>query len=787
MVVSRPGISPSRDYPAGLSWADYRDMAGRQRSFSSMAASAWFTSAIVSRDSSKLGTVQVVTGNYFSALGVHVALGRPIQPADDRPDAPIVAVLSDAVWRDQFDSDPAIVGTAVRLANQMVEIVGVAPNGFRGVFGRTATRLLGWVPLATAGRLDSSLVLRTDRRGGSLSVFGRLKPEATAESTSVEMATIGAQLDESDPLPPLSAVPGAASTQIRRGWKATTLDVMLSDVNVGEARRLLLALPTLVLLVACTNLANLVLSRGVSRRHEFAVRAALGASRARMIREELVETATIAVTGGLLGLAVAAGLLNMALTVLQEPLSTLAPEVLLDWTFDPSVLMAAALAVILTLVVAGIVPAVQLTRPHPGRALASDSGGAIPRWRGRSNLIALQVGVSVGLFLITLVGVRFIVSPPGPPPGPAENLTGLAVASVPFDRQQYPDARARPAINSVLEELQRSPEVDLVAAATELPFSIPGLPGQMSHRFLMQPGQTCPDDPGLRAPPSASKIGATPAFYRALDVRPRFGRLPNDGDIEGTELVVVLNESLAAEVFGQPNATGRQVVLCRDRRFTRTPGAEIATIVGVVADGERDRRGRARPVLYAPLAQHFESRVVFLVRGRSGDSRATVGLLTSVIRRVDPQIAILTAGRADAMARGPLVFLGFIASVSGGLATLALVLAMAGLYGVLSHVVEKRRREMGIRVALGASHGRIVKLVLKDGLRPVAEGTFIGLAAALVIRQVLQLGFTEPLSPIDVATFLLAAVPLMAAGIIAAYLPARRAAGVNPNAALKDL
>jgi ABC-type antimicrobial peptide transport system permease subunit len=191
--------------------------------------------------------------------------------------------------------------------------------------------------------------------------------------------------------------------------------------------------------------------------------------------------------------------------------------------------------------------------------------------------------------------------------------------------------------------------------------------------------------------------------------------------------------------------------------------------------------------VYAPLSQYFESSIVLVARGRTGDARATAGLLTSVIRRIDPDIAILRAGRADAMALGPQVLLGFVATVAAGLATLALVLATGGLYGVLSHVVEKRRREMGVRVALGASHGRIVKLVLKDGLRPIVEGTFIGLGAALVIRQLIQLSFTAPLSSIDVATFLLAAVPLVAAGVIAAYLPARRAAQVDPNVALKDL
>jgi putative ABC transport system permease protein len=788
VFVTRFSASTGRDYPLGLSWADYRDLAERQRSFSSIAATSWFSSAIAGRDTSQLGIVQVVTGSYFNVLGVRPALGRPIQPGDDRPDAPLVAVLSDAIWRGQFDANPAIVGTTVRLANQTVEVIGVAPNGFRGPQGRAGfLRLLAWVPLATASRLDLSLTLRSDRKGGSLSVLGRLKPEATVEGAGVEIATIGAQLDESAPLPPPSSAANAPPARVLRAWKATSVDTILNSADLGEAMRLLLALPTLVLLVACTNLANLVLSRGVSRRHEFAVRAALGASRARLIREELIETTAIAVAGGALGMAVTTGLLNTALVVLREPLSTLAPEVLLDWRFDPSVLAAVAIAVIVTLVIAGLVPALQLTRPNPGRTLAADSGGALPRWRGRSNLIALQVGVSVGLFLITLISVRFIMSPPASEVPRTANLTGLAIASVPFERQQYPDARARPAIDAVVAELGRSREIEVAAAATELPVSIPGLRGASSNRWVLQPGQPCPEGDLRAEPPSADKIGATSAFYGAIGIQLLSGRLPDDRDVAGAEPVVVLNESLAKTVFGQSNATGRTVSLCADKRYSLRPGIETATVVGIVADGERDRRGRANPVVFAPIAQYFEGAVVFIARGRSGDGRATVSLLTSTIRRVDPDIAILTAGRADAMARGPMVFLGFVASVAGGLATLALVLAMAGLYGVLSHVVEKRRREMGVRVALGASHGRIVKLVLKDGLRPVAEGTFIGLGAALVIRQVLQLSFTAPLSSIDVATFLLAAVPLVAAGIIAAYVPARRAANVEPNRALKDL
>jgi predicted permease len=776
----------TRDFPTGVSWADYRDLEARQRSFTAIAASGGFDTALSNRESSQFVTVEAVTGTYFGVLGVGAALGRPIQPADDRPDAPLVVVLTDTAWRTQFKADPAIVGTTVRMANQTLEVIGVAPEGFRGARGTGVSRLAAWVPLTTASRLERTLALDSSSRRGSLTVIGRLKSAATVEAAGVDVGTVGAQLDETAPLPMTRQSPTSAPIRAQRAWKATSVEAVLNNFGSGEAIRLVMVLPALVLLVACTNLANLVLSRGVSRRHEFAVRAALGASRARLVREELVETTSIAIAGGALGLVVTNALLGWTLAVLREPIAALAPELILNWRFDPAAFAAAGVAVALTLVVAGLLPALQLTRPNPGRTLAADSGGALPRWRGRSNLIALQVGVSVGLFLITLVSVRFIVQPPNSRFAPQANLTGLAVANVPFDRQQYTTSRARRVIDVVLDELRRSPEIELAAAATELPISVPGLSSSFgSHRWVVQPGRACPV---MNGDLDANKIGVSPSFFDAFGIPRQFGRSFEDRDRVGAESVVILNESLARAVFGQPNATGRTVVLCRDARYSLSPGViETATVIGIVGDGELDRRGKAAPRAYAPLSQHDEATVTFIARGRHADPRATVGLLTSTIRRADPELAIRVAGRADVMARGPFAFLGFLATAAGGMATLAMVLAMAGLYGVLSHVVDKRRREMGVRVALGATHARIVKLVLKDGLRPVLEGTFIGLGAALVIRQLLQLSFTETLSPIDVATFLLAAVPLLVAGVIAAYLPARRAARVNPNIALKDL
>jgi predicted permease len=770
-----------------VTWADYRELAERQRSFTSVASFDTFQSALASRSASTLVRVEAVTGGYFGVLGVRTAPGRPIQPADDRPDAPLVMVLGEPTWRAQFNADPAVVGTTVRMANQTIEIVGVAPAGFRGTSSPFVGGVAAWVPIATANRLEPRLAL--DRRGGIyVTVIARLKSDATIEAAGVDVATLGAQLDDSTPLPGIKQTPASDPIPVRRAWTATSLDAAMNSVGSSEVMRMFLVLPALVLLVACTNLANLVLSRGVSRQQEFAVRTALGASRARLVREELVETGTIALAGGALGLVATSALLQWAVAQLREPLAALAPEVMLSFGIEPAVVGAAGFAVVLTLVVAGLVPALQLTRPNPGRTLAADSGGAVIRWRGRSNLIALQVGVSVGLFLLTVISVRFIVQPPSRGFVATADMPGLAIANVPFEAQQYDEGRARRAIETVLDDLRRSPEVRMAAATTDFPAAMPGLRGSSAYRRVVLPGQSCTVVKGVTVDDSAEAIGVTPAFFEAMSLPLRHGRAFEDRDSAGAESVIVLNESLAQRVFGQPNAVGRAAMLCPEQQYGRTSRpAQSAIVVGIVADGMLSRTGKPLPRIYAPLALHYGPVVTFLARDRAGDARAAATRLATAIRRADPELAARVTGAADVLAQGPFVFLGFVATVAGGLATLALVLAMAGLYGVLSHVVDKRRREMGVRVALGASPARIVKLVLKDGLRPVAEGTFIGLGAALVIRQLMQLNFTESFSPIDVATFLLAAVPLTVAGAIAAYLPARRAARVSPNVALKDL
>jgi putative ABC transport system permease protein len=338
-----------------------------------------------------------------------------------------------------------------------------------------------------------------------------------------------------------------------------------------------------------------------------------------------------------------------------------------------------------------------------------------------------------------------------------------------------------------------------VAASSAAPFQILGFSGGAfgaGHTV----GVTLPGQPFPRRVmgPRMEAIYATPEFARTVGLTMLRGRFLRPEDASSGSRPVVIDEAIAVSVFGSREVVGRTLVLRRDLIGQSAP-AEVyeATVVGVAAPLGRvaDDSDRQTLLLYAPFQSRPAPdptrlaywRTVLMARSRNGDGSAMVAALRAAVRRVDPDVAVVQAGRGDVLAAGPLAFLEFAGVVFGGLAVLALALSMAGLYGVLSHVVERRTREMGIRIALGAERGRIARLVLRQGFRPIAEGLFIGLGAAWVIRYLIQSGMTAELSALDIATFALAAVPLLAAGLIACYLPARRAASVNPLDALRQL
>jgi predicted permease len=776
-----------------ITWVDFEDLRSQQRSAPPLAAWTGLSGVpLTSPSQSNLAGIELVTGNYFQTLGVRPALGRMLQPTDDIPGAAPVAVLADSAWRVQFDADPDVVGTVSRIGGVAVEIVGVAPPGFRGVTSAAVGINAAWVPVSLGPALSPRFESFRDparRAGPAFRAFGRVRPPATIEAATAEVRTISARLDTTTPLPRYqSADPAVAALPRTRNWSLISLDESSASFSASEAGRMVLALPVLVLLVACTNLANLFLSRSTTRRQEIAVRAALGASRAQLVRLEMSEAALVGAAGGLVGGLVAHGVMTWAMGVLGEPLAVLTPQLTLLWRIEPMFFAATGAGALLSMVVAGLIPALHLTRSHVGRALTVDTMASLPRWRGRSNLIALQVGVSVALFLITAVSVRFVVKPPDDRNlVPTAGFERLAVATVPFGRLGIDEARARETLDTIVAAVRTAPGVDAASIVSGLP-DFRFVRGGAAAAFLTTPEKPFDADPtgrGVRA----GLVSASPDAFATVGVPLVAGRLFGVGDVAGAPRVIVLSEGLAAQLFESGPAVGRLVLVSAEADAATAAWTTVeATVIGVVGNvgGGPDPWNRRRAV-WMPFAQQYVPTMGVFARSKDEDARSIVTVLSDAMRRADPDVAALAIGRADIIVNGPLVFLRFIATSAGSLGTLALALAMAGLYGVLSHVVSRRRREMGLRIALGADRARILRLIFRGGFRPVLEGIFIGYGVAWVLRQLVQVGFTGSLSAIDVAMVSSAAVPMLGAAAIACYLPARRAARVDPNVALKDL
>jgi putative ABC transport system permease protein len=770
-----------------IAWADYGDLREQQTAFSGVAAHAEFSTALTARDTVELIRGEAVSGNYFQTLGLRAPMGRLLQPSDDEPGAPAVMVLSSGLWRSQFGADPGAVGTSVRLARRVFEIVGVAPDRFSGTDVITMRPVGAWITLESArsaapdlGSPYSRGFNPASRDAGWLTVVARLAPARTRVDAEAETAAIARRLDASAPL---RQPPGIGSVNTREPTRDWTLRPALDRSRLAEATevaRVMLAVPALVLLVACTNLANLVLSRGLLRRHEQSIQRALGASRWRLMRAPLVESGVVALLGGIGGTLVTWVLLRWTATAFERTFGSITP-VRLEGRLEPQVLAATGVAMLIALAVSGILPALRLTRGNLQRDLRSDvAATGLMRWRGRSNLIALQVAVSVALFLLAALAVRTLPAM-RQAPGPGRDLDRAAVVEVPF-RWQLPDhERMRLTVYSVLD----------VTARTQ-----PGLQAAAVAGLMSPKGVTVatPERPSTPMSPGdfAEMVVGTAGIFDALDLPVLTGRPFDLRDRPGTASVAIVNQSLARRLFGQaPAAVGRDVLI---RDYTgRVPVAadnsdvETLTVVGVAMDSTLDRHGLPESVIYRPFAQASDPDVAFVARSESLDVPALVSVLRTALRRIDPDIAMRYTGGAQTLFQTQTIAVSLATGVIATLGVIVLVFAAAGLYGVLSHVVYHRTREIGVRMALGATAGRIVTLVIRDGVRPVAEGLFIGLGAAFAIRGLLQSSFSQPISSLDPIAALVPVIPLLAAAAVACYVPARRASRVDPNVALREM
>lgn len=702
----------------------------------------------------------VVTHNLFDVLGRGPALGRGFSAEDGRSDQGVV-IISDATWRERFAGSPDVLGRTLVVGGSPRSIVGVLPREFTlpsDVQRASAARVL--LPL----RLDPAAP-RVRRGGHYLTGVGRLKAGVSLQAAAAEMDTIIGRLIRQYPEEHVVPDFGIVVTDLR-------------EELLGDSRPVLWMLGgavALVLLLACANVANLMMARGEARRRELSVRSALGASRFRMARQLVTEALVLGVLATALGVALAYWLTQAVLTVGPAVLPRLS-EVRLSL---PVISFAAVLALATTMLF-GALPAWQLSRTDAGEALkdAARGGSSGSRTMMRRALVVCQVTVAmvllVGAGLLLKSYARVLSVPSGFDP------SGVLTGRVNAPAGRYPDL---PSVSGfftrVVESARSLPGVEAAGASSGLPLAV----ASGDWGFDIE-GRARVNG---RRPGRADWYVITPGYFEALRIPLRAGRLPLESDTETAPGVIFLNESAAAAMFPGQDPIGKRV------RLSNTTGPEQPwrTIAGIVADvRQRGLDSEVRTEMFIPYRQfqHFsasvQARSMTLVVRADGRAETLPPSLRAELRRIDPEVPLADVRMMTDVMSASVADRRLHLLLVGTFALLAVILATIGVYGVIAYDVLQRTREIGIRVALGASRGVVLLLMLRRGLTLVLIGSAVGLAAASVLTGPFS-GLLFDVGPRDVAVFASVALLLMGAGGLASYVPAWRATRVDPLTALR--
>lgn len=482
--------------------------------------------------------------------------------------------------------------------------------------------------------------------------------------------------------------------------------------------------------------------------------------------------------GALLSVIVTRAALAWSTSAVQTPLAATNGGLPLEWEIGPGVWALDAAATALAAVICGLLPAIRLTGTQLHFAMATDNTLAKPVWRWRRNVIALQVFASVGLTLLTLISYGYLREHLLPEVASPIGLEQLSLAQTSFDLQRYDEVAGQRTVRNLIVETRRILGPGNGAIASEPPFSLPWGSFPDSH-ILVEPSAGHVDaDPPDRNARMQSVAGD---YFRALSYRTIAGRVFDERDDGSVGPVVVLGVRLARALFGSSNAVGRVFRWRQSRPALDVDAEGWATVVGVVEGWQDDQN-----VSFAPFEQRYQPSAAVIARAPGAGENLTEPV-RAAIRRADPSLAITASGRADVVAGGPKVIAQLAVTTVGVLGAIVLLLSMSGLYGVLSQIVTQRRREIGLRSALGAEWRHLVWLVMRDGLRPVLEGCAIGVGVAAVMRQLLQSRFSDELGGITMPMILAVLLPLSLLAAVVCYLPARRAAATDPNVVLRDL
>ncbi|OFW18729.1 MAG: hypothetical protein A3H97_17880 [Acidobacteria bacterium RIFCSPLOWO2_02_FULL_65_29] len=737
--------------PRSWSYPNYRDVRGRATLVDFVALDDIVMSFALDGSADRaLGGL--VSGNFFQVMGVGAAAGRLLTPDDDRtPGGHPVVVLSHAYWQRRFAGDPAIVGRQVTLNNQPFTVIGVAQQGFIG--GSLGLSTAAWVSMAMQAQMTGASRLEA-RGNGWFETFARLRPGASRESAGAELDAIMRQLEQEYPDPNSGRRVRLVHTWAASFGAPSVLAPVLGVLSV---------VVVLVLVIACANVANLLLARAVGRRREIAIRLSLGASRAHLLRQLLTESLVLALVAGAAGMVLVywtSGLLMAFIPPVDIPID-------LGLRVDPSAFAFALAASAVTGMLFGLAPAWQASTPDTVEALKEEAGRGSGGRRGhrlRSALVVAQVAVcfvllvGAGLFTRSLAAAQRL--------DPGFDHERQATASMDLFSSGYTPETGRQFHRRGLERVAALPGVQSVAFARQLPL---GFSGRSSGRVDIDGYTPRPDE--------EVTIGynqVSTRYFETMGIPIIAGREFTGADAAEGRRAVVVNETMAKRYWGERDPVGLRI----------RNGGGPAIVVGVARDIKYYALNETpQPHMYLNLATDYVSGVVLQARV-SGDPAAFAASLRGALHGLDASLPLWDVRPLSDHMEQAFFAQRIGANLLGVMGTLALLLAAVGLYGVVAYATSQRTHEMGIRLALGAAPGDLRRMVIVQGARLTGAGLAIGLAAALGATPLVR-SLLPGITPTDPITFALVPVALLLIALVAAWIPARRASGVDPIVALR--
>ncbi|HEY6292283.1 MAG TPA: ABC transporter permease [Terriglobia bacterium] len=765
MLSSRnPGAAGDEANHSPVSPPDSLDWRAQATAFSGIAAASSFENSDHATLSGGSEPERIpggqVSANYFQVLGVAPLLGRDFLPGEDQAGQDRVVVLRADLWKRRFGADPRVLGRTVKINGDAYTVVGVMPDSFRKLW-LFPEQL--WIPLVfTPQQLSPA-----GRKERSLSVFGRLKPGVSEAEARSELETIARRVAASNP-------------ETDKGWGANVMTLQeyaIQESNASTALAFLMAAVGFVLLIACANLANLLLARNSNRQREFAIRTALGAGQFRLARQLLSECLMLGLWGGGLGLLLAVWGLRLLRTAFNwNEWGALIGEQL---SIDRNVLLFTLAISAVTALVFGLAPAFQISRRDPNADLKESSRSATVG-REHHRLQNLLVSGQLALSLILLVGAGLFVKSfiEETQANPGMNPHNVLTASVPLTGTAYKDPEHQVAfVQNVLRELARLPQVQAGAATSDLPFTFPA-----SVHFAVEGRPVAKPE----EQPSAGYFAVSPGYFGVLQIPLRAGREFKSSDNQGAAPVVVVNEAFAQKFFPNENPLGRHISISQENSAESRPTSpRWSEIVGVAGNvDELLGQQTPRPHIFEPFLQRPDPSMNVVVRVGT-EPGAFAGPLRKAVWSVDKDQPVTNLRTMDRVLQDAGQGDDLMAELMGAFAGIALLMAAVGIYGLIAYLVGKRTHEIGIRIALGARRREVLALVMRNSMSLVLAGVGIGFLISLGMPRLVEASFEG----FHVRSgWILAGTPLtvILVALASCYFPARRASRVDPMQALRQ-